>query len=57
MPLERYVSGLRQNGLTAVEGAVIPGSGHFAPDERPEEVVSLLRAFVRREDAAGSLRR
>ena len=57
MPLERYVSGLRQNGLTAVEGAVIPGSGHFAPDERPEEVVSLLRAFVLREDAAGSLRR
>lgn len=52
--LERYVSGLRENGLTAVEGATIPGSGHFAPDEQPEEVASRLRAFTLREDTAGA---
>ena len=43
--LERYVEGLRASGLKAVEGGTIPNSGHFAPDEQPEAVAGLLRAW------------
>jgi pimeloyl-ACP methyl ester carboxylesterase len=46
LELERYVEGLRASGLTAVEGGIIPDSGHFAPDEQPTAVASMLRAFV-----------
>jgi pimeloyl-ACP methyl ester carboxylesterase len=46
LELERYVEGLRAGGLTAVEGQTIPDSGHFGPDEQPEAVVGLLRAFL-----------
>jgi pimeloyl-ACP methyl ester carboxylesterase len=47
LELERYVEGLRASGLTAVEGGIIPDSGHFAPDEQPEAVASSPRAFIR----------
>jgi len=43
--LERYVEGLRASGLKAVEAGTIPNSGHFAPDEQPEAVAGLLRAW------------
>jgi pimeloyl-ACP methyl ester carboxylesterase len=46
LDLERYVEGLRGIGLTAIRGGTIPNSGHFAPDEQPEAVASLLRGFT-----------
>lgn len=48
LELGRYVEGWRASGLTAVEGKTIPNSGHFAPDEAPEAVVRVLRAFLRK---------
>jgi pimeloyl-ACP methyl ester carboxylesterase len=44
--LETYVKGLRDAGLSGVRGRVIPGSGHFTLDEKPEEVSSALEAFL-----------
>lgn len=41
-----YVQGLRQSGLTDVEGRLIPNSGHYAPDEQPDNVVAILRDFI-----------
>jgi pimeloyl-ACP methyl ester carboxylesterase len=44
--LETYLKGLREGGLWNVRGQVIPNSGHFAPDEQPDEVVRVLCEFV-----------
>ncbi len=44
--LTRYVTGLREAGPRRVRGDVIPGSGHFAPDERPDDVAAALRTFI-----------
>jgi pimeloyl-ACP methyl ester carboxylesterase len=52
LELERYVTGLRESGLTRVEGATIPDSGHFAPDEQPEAVARLVGEFIARTLAA-----
>lgn len=46
--LERYVSGLEAAGMTNVRGGVIEGSGHFAPDEQPDNVAAALREFMKR---------
>jgi pimeloyl-ACP methyl ester carboxylesterase len=46
LELECYVTGLRESGLTRVEGGTVPDSGHFAPDEQPEAVAGLLREFT-----------
>jgi pimeloyl-ACP methyl ester carboxylesterase len=45
--LDRYVGGLRAAGMANVRGGVIPGSGHFAPDEHPQAVAFTLRSFMR----------
>jgi pimeloyl-ACP methyl ester carboxylesterase len=56
--LEVYLQGLREGGLSNIEGRVIPGSGHFAPDEQPDAVVKALQEFLklgaRRGDAFSS---
>jgi pimeloyl-ACP methyl ester carboxylesterase len=44
--LDTYVEGLRAAGIRNVHGCLIPGSGHFSPDERPAEVVALLQEFL-----------
>jgi pimeloyl-ACP methyl ester carboxylesterase len=45
--LDTYVAGLRGPGrLSAVQGATIDHSGHFAPNERPDRVAQVLRDFV-----------
>lgn len=44
--LEEYVEGPRQSGLVNVEGRLIPNSGHYAADERPDEIVEILRKLV-----------
>lgn len=35
-----------QSGLVNVEGRLIPNRGHNAADERPDEVVAILRKFI-----------
>jgi pimeloyl-ACP methyl ester carboxylesterase len=44
--LDRYLEGLRHGGLRNVQGGTIANSGHFAPDEQPEEVARALREFL-----------
>lgn len=44
--LARYVTGMREAGLRRVRGDVIRDCGHFAPDERPDDVAAALRTFI-----------
>ncbi|HTJ39562.1 MAG TPA: alpha/beta hydrolase [Dactylosporangium sp.] len=39
-----YAAGLRASGVRDVTTAVIPGAGHFAPDQCPREVWDVIRA-------------
>jgi pimeloyl-ACP methyl ester carboxylesterase len=45
--LEVYLQGLREGGLSNIEGRLISDSGHFAPDEQPEAVVKALQEFLK----------
>ena len=40
--LDRYVDGLRAAGLSEVRGGLVPGSGHFAPEEQPRVLADAL---------------
>jgi len=40
--LEDYVKGRGESGLRNLEGRLIPNSGHYAPDEQPNEVAAIL---------------
>jgi pimeloyl-ACP methyl ester carboxylesterase len=44
----RYADGLRESGLADVRGDLVPGSGHFAPEEQPRAVAAVVMAFARR---------
>jgi pimeloyl-ACP methyl ester carboxylesterase len=44
--LERYLAGFRDNGLRQLSGDIIPGSGHFSPDEQPEFLARRIEMFV-----------
>jgi pimeloyl-ACP methyl ester carboxylesterase len=44
--LAAYARGLLDAGLRDVRSAVIPGSGHFLPDEQPEYLVAALQRFI-----------
>lgn len=44
--LATYLDGLRAAGIEHVEGALIPGSGHFAPEEAPAVVWEHISAFI-----------
>ena len=38
-----YAAGLRASGVRDVSTAIVPGAGHFAPDQCPDEVWRLIR--------------
>jgi pimeloyl-ACP methyl ester carboxylesterase len=44
--MERYAAGLRTAGLRNVTGRLIQGCGHFAPDEQPIEVATVIGEFA-----------
>ncbi|MEW9547319.1 alpha/beta fold hydrolase [Nonomuraea sp. NPDC050783] len=48
--LAAYARGFREAGVGNLETALVPGAGHFAPEEAPARVWSLISGF------AGSLR-
>lgn len=52
--LENYLRGLRESGLHKVTGRIISNCGHWAPEEQPDEVVSVLQEFMASGD--GSLK-
>jgi pimeloyl-ACP methyl ester carboxylesterase len=45
--IEAYVDGFRLAGLTDLGAALIPGAGHFAPDEAPAETWALIAAAAK----------
>jgi pimeloyl-ACP methyl ester carboxylesterase len=44
--MDEYLRGLRDAGVQDIRGAIVAGSGHFAPNESPDAVAALLREFV-----------
>jgi len=44
--IDSYVEGLHSAGLTHVEPALVPGTGHFTPEEAPEATWDLIRRFI-----------
>jgi pimeloyl-ACP methyl ester carboxylesterase len=46
--LDTFVDGYRAKGMTRVEGARIPGAGHFVVADNPEAVAELI------EESAGN---
>jgi pimeloyl-ACP methyl ester carboxylesterase len=46
--LEDYTKGFLKAGVADLSSKVIPGSGHFAPDERPKEVARAIDDFFER---------
>jgi pimeloyl-ACP methyl ester carboxylesterase len=48
--LESYVKGFREAGLRNIQGQLIVGSGHFAPEEQPKEVFTILSNFMQLTD-------
>jgi pimeloyl-ACP methyl ester carboxylesterase len=47
--IDEYLAGFREGGLTNIRGQLIPGSGHYAPEEAPDDVTVALRAFMKEE--------
>jgi hypothetical protein len=45
--LERYLAGFREHGLCQLSGDTIAGSGHFTPDEQPEQLALRIEQFLR----------
>lgn len=41
-----YVDGLRSAGVSQVEHALVPGGGHFSPEDAPHEVWRLISRFA-----------
>jgi pimeloyl-ACP methyl ester carboxylesterase len=44
--LESYVAGLRSANVHDVTGAVIPGAGHFAQEDAPEQLWAAIATFA-----------
>lgn len=44
--IEQYVVGLKESGIENVQRSTIPDSGHFAPEEQPEEVWKRIAPFL-----------
>ncbi len=44
--IDAYVAGFRAAGVAHVEQGIVPGAGHFAPEEAPEETWRLLAGFA-----------
>jgi len=45
--ISAYVEGFRAAGVMQIEHAIVPGAGHFAQEEAPEEVWRLFADFAR----------
>lgn len=44
--IDAYIAGFRAAGVARVEQGIVPGAGHFAPEEAPEETWRLIAGFV-----------
>ncbi len=46
--IEEYVDGFKDAGIKNVQSEIIKDCGHFAPEEQPEEVWKVIKAFLGR---------
>ena len=44
--LDAYLQGFLDAGFARVEGGMVPGAGHFAPEEAPEATWDRIAAFI-----------
>ncbi len=44
--IEDYLRGFAAAGLRTVDHALVPGAGHFSPEDAPEEVWRLIAGFI-----------
>jgi pimeloyl-ACP methyl ester carboxylesterase len=44
--IDGYVAGLQAMGVADVEKQILPGAGHFAPEEAPEATWRLIADFI-----------
>lgn len=44
--LRHFPAGFKDSGLQSIVGKVIPGSGHFSPEEQPDAVANAIIEFV-----------
>jgi pimeloyl-ACP methyl ester carboxylesterase len=42
-----YLEGFKKSGLDTIKGGLIPNSGHFAPEEQPDEVAKAIDDFIK----------
>jgi epoxide hydrolase len=45
--INAYVAGFKQAGMTNIQSALVPGAGHFTPQENPADTWSAIRRFLR----------
>jgi pimeloyl-ACP methyl ester carboxylesterase len=44
--IQDYLSGLKESGIVNVQGDIINDSGHFAPEEQPDDVFEKVLSFI-----------
>ncbi len=44
--IELYLKAFRESGLSNVQGKIILNSGHYAPEEQPDEVWNAIKEFI-----------
>ncbi|WP_343704657.1 alpha/beta hydrolase [Chitinophaga sp.] len=44
--IEEYINGFKESGLQNITGKVIPGSGHFSPEEQAEALANAIAEFL-----------
>jgi pimeloyl-ACP methyl ester carboxylesterase len=44
--INEYVEGFTEAGLTSIQSAIVRDSGHFAPEEQPEQVWRIIKEFI-----------
>ncbi len=44
--IEKYINGLKKNGAKNIIGELISNSGHFTPEENPNETAKVIHKFI-----------
>ena len=44
--IEKYIHGFKESGVKNIKAGLIPGCGHFAPEEQPGKVAEAIHHFI-----------